>query len=57
MRAVRHLCLQKLFCRQLTQEGKLAIHEKRSEKMTADLLTKVVPSFVMERLLRLLFIE
>ena len=57
VRAVRHLCLQRLFSRQVCKEGLLAVKEKRSAVMTADLLTKVLPPQVVDRLLRLLKIS
>ena len=54
VRAVRHLCLQRLYCRWVFKEGLINVKEKRTHSLTADLLTKVVPGPVLERLLRLL---
>ena len=54
VRAVRHLCLQRLYCRWVCKEGLINVKEKRTHSLTADLLTKVVPGPVLERLLRLL---
>ena len=54
VRAVRHLCLQRLYSRHVCKEGLLQVKEKRTAFMTADLLTKVVPSVVMDRLMKLL---
>ena len=53
-RAVRHLCLQRLYCRWVAKQGLLTVREKRSAEMTADLLTKVLPESVILELLRLL---
>ena len=54
LRAVRHLCLQRLYCRWVCREGLLMVKEKRSAVMTADILTKVLPAVTAERLLRIL---
>ena len=54
VRCVRHLCLQRLFCRWVTREGLLNIREKRSADMTADMMTKVLAECTIETLLQIL---
>ena len=54
LRAVRHLCLQRLYCRWVCRENLLLVREKRTNLMTADLLTKVLTEQQLEALLVLL---
>jgi len=51
LRSVRHLCLQRLFVRELTREGRLRVLHVPGRDLAADLLTKVLPEGMLARLL------
>ena len=56
LRAVRHLSLQRLFCRWASKENLISFREKRGAVMTADILTKVLDRVLLAKMLGLLHI-
>ena len=54
LRAVRHLSLQRLFCRWASRENLVSFREKRGSVMTADVLTKVLDRILLGKMLALL---